>query len=113
MADARNHEGVGIARSDGFGDQTHGGARRGQSLHDGRQIAGAVVDHATVIANFYWLRVGPHPHALPSPRLEDSLGPATSHSSPFVLGSIVFSRLSFAQATRSARANALKIASIW
>ena len=34
------------------------------------------------------------------------------HSSPFVLGSIFASRRSFAQATRSARANALKHASI-
>ena len=34
------------------------------------------------------------------------------HSSPFVLGSILASRLSFAQATRSARANALNTASI-
>ena len=33
------------------------------------------------------------------------------HSSPFVLGSIFASRASFAQATRSARANALNTAS--
>ena len=35
------------------------------------------------------------------------------HSSPFVLGSIFASRASFAQATRSARANALNTASMW
>ena len=35
------------------------------------------------------------------------------HSSPFVLGSIVASRASFAHATRSARANALNTASTW
>src|SRR6185369_2947194 len=35
------------------------------------------------------------------------------HSRPFVLGSIFASRLSFATATRSARANALKTASTW
>ena len=35
-----------------------------------------------------------------------------AHSSPFVDGSIRARRLSFAQATRSARANALKTASI-
>ena len=55
-------------------------------LHRG-QVAGAVVDerdHSSSIA----------------------------HSSPFVLGSIRASRLSFAQATRSARANALNTASI-
>src|SRR6185503_16534782 len=36
-----------------------------------------------------------------------------NHSSPFVLGSIFASRLSFAHATRSARANALNTASMW
>ena len=35
------------------------------------------------------------------------------HSRPFVLGSIFASRASFAQATRSARANALNTASTW
>ena len=34
------------------------------------------------------------------------------HNNPFVLGSIFASRLSFAHATRSARANALNTASI-
>ena len=37
----------------------------------------------------------------------------SNHNNPFVLGSIFASRLSFAQATRSARANALNTASTW
>ena len=65
-------------------------ADRRQTFQNGREVAGVVVDDCD---------------PAPAARL--------AHNSPFVEGSIRPSCLSFEQATRSARANALKIASTW
>jgi hypothetical protein len=59
-----------------------------ESLSDGCQVAGAIVDHSDTRSSVF-------------------------HSSPFVDGSVRPNCLSFEQATRRARAKALKTASTW
>ena len=83
VADARHDQPVGAGDLRRRVRREHLGAGRGQRLAHRRQVAGAIVDQRD------------------------------PHNSPLVLGSIVFSCLSFEQATRSARANALNTASTW